>query len=67
MTFFISLGEDGFLLDVFKDTIHTVTKSPGEFDTVIDNLVETITMFITQNETMKEMVNILLEQVRTVR
>lgn len=57
-------GDDSFILDLLKDTIHILTYSPGDFDGLIDSFAETLSMFITKRETMEELVSIFVNKVR---
>ena len=57
------MEEHDFVARLFQDTVNMLTLSPGHYDDVIDNLLETLQMFISKDETMCKIVNILLEQV----
>ena len=48
---------------LLQDTVNTLTFSPGHYDAIIDNLLETLQMFISTAETMEGIVHIIIEQV----
>lgn len=55
--------EDEFVIHLFKDTVYSLSISPGYFDNVMDNLMETMLMFISKTETMEAIACTIIEQV----
>ena len=63
LIFILEIEEDDFVIGLFQDTVNGLTLSPGDYDRIIDNLLETMSMFISKQETMKTIVGIIIEQV----
>ena len=51
------------MIGLFQDAVNTLTMSPGHYIAIIDSLLETLQMFISEAGTMQSLVDIILKQV----
>ena len=58
-----SNGPDSVLIDCVKDTIYQLSLDPGEFEAIVEGLVETMEGWISQDETLTEIADIIVNQV----
>ena len=56
-------GPDSDLIDCVKDIIFQLSLDPGEFEAHVDGLVETMEGWISQEETLKEIADLIVTQV----
>ena len=60
---FEAISEVHIVLQVLNDVILHLRENPGEFDDVIGHLTDHLVNFVTQEETLKEVVNTIIGQV----
>ena len=61
--FYIGVRDHDFVIGLFQDAVNTLTMSPGHYIAIIDSLLETLQMFISEAGTMQSLVDIILKQV----
>ena len=55
-------SEQAAALGVLKDVMRTLLDDPGSFDHGIEELCEHLVHFVTKEETIREIVNLLVEK-----
>lgn len=57
-----SSGPDSVLIDCVKDTIYQLSLDPGELEAIVEGLVETMEGWISQDDTLTEIADIIVNQ-----
>lgn len=58
-----SFAEEDIVLNVLNDIILALQENPGDFDSCIEHLTEHLVNFVTQEETLKKVVDTIIRQV----